>query len=76
MLVAQRLDRLSSTSISHLTRLVTDEKLSDVGFQYFDGEEARPPSPDAQRDDYARALWADANRLIGLADDEVILAAG
>ncbi len=68
--------RLSSTSTGHVARLVTDEKLFGSGFQYFDGEEARPPSPDAQRDDYAKELWKDANRLVGLVGDEDVLAAG
>lgn len=64
--------RLSATTARHVARLVTDGELSGTGFQYFDGDRARPPSPDAQRDDYARELWTDANRLVGLNDDAII----
>lgn len=65
--------RSSATTSRHIARLVTDEKLSGAGFQYFDGERAQPPSPDAQRDDYAGELWEDANRLIELTANENVL---
>ena len=61
--------RFSATSARHVARLVTDSKLSGTGFQYFDGDEARLPSPDAQRDDYARELWEDADRLVGVMEE-------
>ncbi len=50
-------------------RLLTDASLTGTGFQYFDGDHAQPPSPDAQRDDFAEALWNDANELVGLPAD-------
>ncbi|MGB3634595.1 MAG: SDR family NAD(P)-dependent oxidoreductase [Rubrobacteraceae bacterium] len=62
--------RSSTTTARHVTRLVTDDRLSGTGFQYFDGDKAQPPSLDAQRDDYARTLWTDANRLVRLNDGE------
>ncbi|MEO1062342.1 MAG: SDR family NAD(P)-dependent oxidoreductase [Actinomycetota bacterium] len=62
--------RLSTTSGRHLARLVVDPSLAGTGFQYFDGDHARPPSPDAQRDDAARQLYAEANKLVGLAENQ------
>lgn len=65
--------RFSSTSARHVSRLVTDGELTGTGFQYFDGKNAKSPSPDAHRDDYAKKLWEDANRLVALTADESIL---
>ncbi|MEL6985065.1 MAG: SDR family NAD(P)-dependent oxidoreductase [Actinomycetota bacterium] len=58
--------RLSTTSARHLTRLVVDPALAGTGFQYVDGDQSKPPSPDAQNDDLAESLFVDANQLVGL----------
>lgn len=64
--------RLSTTSGRHVARLLTDPALTSTGFQYFDGDRAQAPSPDAQRDDYAESLWVDANELVGLRADQPV----
>lgn len=65
--------RFSATTARHIVRLVTDSKLSGTGFQYFDGDRAQSPSPDAQRDDYAKELWEGANKLVRLTAVENVL---
>ncbi|MEL6190135.1 MAG: hypothetical protein AAFU79_36390, partial [Myxococcota bacterium] len=56
--------RLSTVSAEHVAALVDDGTWAGRGFAYLDGDEARPPSPDAQRADYAAALWRDASELV------------
>lgn len=68
--------RRSSMSAAHVHRLLDDPALLGHGFQYFDGADARPPSAEAQRDDLAHALWADANRLVDTALGRTSAAAG
>ena len=65
--------RTSTTSAGHLADLVTSLTWSGRGFAYVDGQQVRPPSRDAQRDDLADGLWQDACRLVGLREDETVL---
>ena len=58
--------RLSSVSARHITSQMLDAGWSGKGFAYLDGDEIRPPSPDAQRDDLVQELWDSSAPLIGL----------
>ncbi|MEM9613950.1 MAG: SDR family NAD(P)-dependent oxidoreductase [Actinomycetota bacterium] len=58
--------RLSATSGGHVADLLTDPALAGTGFAYRNGARTQPPSPAARRDDLARELWIDANRLVDL----------
>lgn len=61
--------RLSDTSAGHIESLLTDPAWRGRGFAYVDGDQARPPSLDAQRDDLVDELWDAALPLIGLTPD-------
>ncbi len=57
--------RLSTTTAEYLCSMVQDEKWHGRGFQYFDGLDAKDPSPDALRDELVEELWRDSAVLLG-----------
>lgn len=61
--------RLSPESAQHIASLILDSEHAGKGFQYFDGADARPPSPDALRDELMEDLWTESAPLIGLRID-------
>lgn len=65
--------RTVNTSATHLASLIEDERWSNQGFKYLDGDTPYPASDDGMNDAYRDALWQDAARLIGLQTDETIL---
>lgn len=68
--------RRQETSAAHVADLVSATRWSGRGFAYLDGDRERPPSRDALRDDLADGLWTDGARLVGLRQDETVLALG
>lgn len=59
--------RLSTTTAEVVVSLFEDTDWNGKGFAYLDGPDVATPSPDAQRDDLAEELWADATALIASA---------
>ncbi|MEM8708456.1 MAG: SDR family NAD(P)-dependent oxidoreductase [Actinomycetota bacterium] len=62
--------RRSTTTAAMVQRIFDDVDWAGQGFAYVDGDEIRPPSPDAQRLDLADELWRDAAVLTGLTATE------
>lgn len=56
--------RLSTVSAGHILSLVEDPDWHGQGFSYLDGDRARPPSDDAQRDDLRLDLESTSSRLL------------
>lgn len=61
--------RLSTTSSRHVVDLLDAPRWHGRGFEYLDGDRAKPPSPDAQRDDLAAELWRECTTLLELDED-------